>query len=59
VRREVGSRENQAGVVLTHLTDGFISVLAADVGNSAEQLSFSPAAILPEIRGERGRRLGD
>jgi hypothetical protein len=56
VRREVGSRENQPGVALTRFTDGFVSVLAAGVGNSVEELWDSSAAILPESRGERGKR---
>jgi hypothetical protein len=56
VRREVGSKGNQAEVALTCLTDGFVSVLAAGGGNSVEQLCGNPAAIFPENRGEKGRR---
>jgi hypothetical protein len=56
VCREVGSKGNQAEAALTRLTDGFISVFAAGVRNSVEQLCGSPAVILPGSRGERGRR---
>jgi hypothetical protein len=56
VRREVGSKGNQAEAALTCLTDGFISVLAAGGGNFVEQLCGNPAVIFPENRGERGRK---
>jgi hypothetical protein len=56
VRREVGSKGNQEEAALTRLTNGFVSVLAAGVRNSVEQLCGSPAAILPESSGKRGRR---
>jgi hypothetical protein len=54
----VGSREIQVGVALTRLTEGFISVLAADVGDSGEQLirhgSVSDSRIWGKGRGKIG-----
>jgi hypothetical protein len=56
MRTREGTRKGKESVAFAHGLGGEDASMAADVCDSGEQLCFSPAAILPEIRGERGRR---
>jgi hypothetical protein len=58
VRREVGSKGNQAEVTLTCLIDGVDSVLAAGLRDSGEEFRRPGGAIGRGKRGEEERILG-
>jgi hypothetical protein len=51
-----GTRKGKESVAFAHSLGGEDVSTVADVRDSGEQLCFSTAAILPEIRGDRGRR---
>jgi hypothetical protein len=56
MRTRERTRKGKESVAFAHGLGGEDASTTADVRDSGEQLCFSPAAILPEIRGERGRR---
>jgi hypothetical protein len=56
MRTRERTRKGKESVAFAHGLGGEDASTAADVRDSGEQLCFSPAAILPKIRGERGRR---
>jgi hypothetical protein len=56
MRTRERTRKGKESVAFSHGLGGEDASTAADMRDSGEQLCFSPAAILPEIRGERGRR---
>jgi hypothetical protein len=58
VRREVGSKGNQAEATLTCLIDGIDSVLAVGLRDSGEEFRRPGGAIGRGKKGEEERRLG-